>query len=135
MPYSSFAGLAGGVSASLIPSVCRIGQDLADLAGFLALFEVDDKPQAGAGGQRQILLRDAQLLPGFPDDLAEVLWRIFHRRTIDVTVREHYRHFGQKSINYYRTGILRGLQSISRQIFPFGNKYTKFTIGAGSLVY
>jgi len=28
------------------------GQDLADLAGFLALFEVDDKAQTRAGGQR-----------------------------------------------------------------------------------
>ncbi len=84
-------------------------QSLADLAGFLAPFEVDDKPQAGAGGQRQILLRDAQLFPGFPDDLAEVLWRVFHGLTIDVTVREYYvAYFGQKSINYYRTGILRG---------------------------
>ena len=71
-------------------------QGLADLAGFLALFEVDDKPQTGARGQRQVLLRDAQLLPGFPDDLAEVLWRVFHRRTIDVTVREYYRLFWPK---------------------------------------
>jgi hypothetical protein len=71
-------------------------QGLADLAGFLAPFEVDDKPQAGAGGQRQILLRDAQLFPGFPDDLAEVLWRVFHGLTINITVREYCRLFWPK---------------------------------------
>jgi hypothetical protein len=66
------------------------------LAGFLAFFEVDDKSQAGTGGQRQILLRDAQLFPGFPDDLAEFLWRVFHGLTINVTVREYCRLFLSK---------------------------------------
>jgi len=53
-------------------------ENLANLAGFLALFEVDDKAQTRAGGQRQILLRDAQPLPVFPDDLANCLCRILH---------------------------------------------------------
>jgi hypothetical protein len=58
-------------------------------------FEVDDKAQPCAGGQRQILLCDAQSLPVFPDDLANCLCRILRR-----------------SRAYYHTGML---------IFGFAN--------------
>ena len=64
------------------------GQHLANLAGFLALFEVDDKAQTSAGGQRQILLRDTQPLPAFADHLANFLYGVFHWLTITIPVRE-----------------------------------------------
>jgi hypothetical protein len=63
-------------------------QHLADLAGFLALFEVDDKAQTSAGGQRQILLRDTQPLPAFADHLANFLYGVFHWLTMTIPVRE-----------------------------------------------
>jgi len=43
------------------------GQHFANLAGILALFQLDNEAQTGPRGQRQILLRDAQPLPAFAD--------------------------------------------------------------------
>jgi hypothetical protein len=64
------------------------GQYLTDLAGFLALFEVDDKAQTRAGGQRQVLLRDSKLLPAFADQLTDFLWGVSHWLTTHIPVRE-----------------------------------------------
>jgi len=49
------------------------GQYLANLAGFLAFFEFNNEAQPRTGGQRQVLLRDAQPFPAFPDNLADLL--------------------------------------------------------------
>lgn len=64
------------------------GQHFADLAGFLALFEFDDEAQAGARGQRQIFLRDAQPLPTLPDNLADIHCCVFQWLTAIIPVRE-----------------------------------------------
>ena len=64
------------------------GQHLANLAGFLTLFEIDDEAQPSAGGQRQVLLRDTQPFPAFADDLANFLYGVSHRLTMAIPVRE-----------------------------------------------
>jgi len=43
----------------------------AELAGFLALFEIDDEAQSRARCQSQILLGDAEALAGVPDQCAD----------------------------------------------------------------
>jgi len=47
-------------------------EDLADLAGRLAVFQVADKAQTGARGEGEVGLGDADLLARLPDDLAEL---------------------------------------------------------------
>ena len=80
-------------------------QNLTNLAGFLALFEVDDKAQTRAGGQRQVLLRDAQPLPAFPDRSGQ-----FPVRCISLA---HH--------SYSRTGIIIHFQSKVKRKLPYGN--------------
>lgn len=63
---------------------------LAELTGFLALFEIDDKAQPRPGGQGQILLGNAQALARFPDQRADRDRRVFQCR----------------SVRSYRTGTL-----------------------------
>ena len=68
-------GVASGVSASLIPSVCRIVRAFpiwqVSLPFSRSMTNRRPVPEVS-----QILLRYAQLLPGVADDLAEVLGRI-----------------------------------------------------------
>ena len=113
MLYSSFAGLAGGVSASLIPSVYRIVRALPISQVSLPF----SRSMTNRRPVPEVSARSFCVTPSFFRVSLTILprsfWRVFHRRTIDVTVREHYGIFGQKSINYYRTGILRGLPSTS----------------------
>jgi len=61
------------------------GQDFPQLAGGLPFFQVDDKPETRARGQRQIPLRDAYLLARCLDQFANLLRGVFHK----VTVREY----------------------------------------------
>ena len=63
------------------------GQNLADLASGLALLQLDNKPQPGAGGLSQILLRHAQGLPCLLDKLANLFGSVFHRDYLNVTAR------------------------------------------------
>ena len=51
-------------------------QRFSDLAGFLALFEVNDEPQPCSGGQSQIFLRYAKAFARGPDELTDLLGRI-----------------------------------------------------------
>jgi len=51
-------------------------EDLADLAGGLAAFDLDHKPTADAGGQSELILRQALTLPFAPDLPAKTL-RVF----------------------------------------------------------
>jgi hypothetical protein len=55
------------------------GQNLADLASGLALLQLDNEPQPGAGGQSQILLRHSQGLPCLLYELANLLGSVFHQ--------------------------------------------------------
>jgi len=48
-------------------------ENLANLAGFLAFFEFNNEAQPRTGGQRQVLLRDAQPFSALPDNLADLL--------------------------------------------------------------
>ena len=48
-----------------------------EFAGFLALLQVDDKPQPRPRSQGEILLRDAQPFAGVPDHAADLLGGVF----------------------------------------------------------
>jgi hypothetical protein len=80
-------------------------QSFSDLAGFLALFEIDDEAHPGSRGQGEILLRDTQLLAGGPDQLTDLRRRVsqspnlvilpygnivtyFSENTVNIPVRE-----------------------------------------------
>lgn len=63
------------------------GQNFADLASSLALLQLDNEPQPGAGSQSQILLRHAQGLPCLLDEMANLLGSVFHRDYLNVTAR------------------------------------------------
>ena len=76
-----------------------------DLAGFLALFQIDDEPQPRPGGQGEILLRDAQPFAGVPNHAADLLGVCISSLPPDVTVREHFSRF---------------LENIN-EMFPYGN--------------
>ena len=56
-----------------MPSVFKNFQSFSDLAGILALFEVDDEPYSGSGGQSEVPLRDTQALAGLADEFANLL--------------------------------------------------------------
>jgi hypothetical protein len=60
------------------PERMENAQSFSDLAGFFALFEVDDEAQACSRGQGQVFLSDAEALTGIPDLLADLLWRRSH---------------------------------------------------------
>lgn len=64
--------------SDLDPQCLQHCQNLADLAGFLLLFKIDHKAQAGSRGKRQVPLRDAQLLPAFSDHMTNFLNRMPH---------------------------------------------------------
>ena len=91
MRYSSFAGRRRRRQRQLDSQRMQDRQRLSDLAGFLALFEVDDKPQAGSRGQRQIFLRDAEAFPRSPDE-RPICWGVYFNVSLspNVTVREYY---------------------------------------------
>jgi len=56
-----------------MPSVFKNFQSFSDLAGILALFEVDDEPYSGSGGQSKVLLRNTQVLAGLADQFSNLL--------------------------------------------------------------
>lgn len=47
-------------------------EDFSDLAGGLAAFDLDHEPTADSGGQSELILRQALILPFSPDLLAQI---------------------------------------------------------------
>jgi len=54
------------------------GKSLADLAGGLSFFQIDNESQAGPGSQRQVLLRNAKMPAGLSDRFTNLLGSVFH---------------------------------------------------------
>jgi len=75
-------------------------QDLSDLAGWLALLEINNEAQTRATGHRQILLGDLQLSAPCANSGAKLLWIL----NIHVTDREYTAPWNARQVEYYRSG-------------------------------
>ena len=62
-------------------------EHFAELASGLAFLQIDDKPQAGAGGKRQLLLGHAHCFAGVSGQFADQFRIVFHGSYHNVTVR------------------------------------------------
>ena len=69
------AGVSGWICDPEFQSQCLDNlKDLADLAGWLAFFKVNNKAKACTTGHRQILLRDLQLSTPCSNSGAKLFW-------------------------------------------------------------
>src|SRR5579863_1128385 len=75
--------------SDLDPERIKDRQGFSDLAGFLAVFEIDDEAYSGCGCQGEILLRDADALAGVPNQFADLRGSVGHGWPKNITVQEY----------------------------------------------
>ena len=92
-----------------------------EFAGFLALLQVDDKPQPRPRSQGEILLRDAQPFAGVPDHAADLLGGVFQACLQMLPYGNILVGFWRISMKCSRTGIFSQKADKKQEMLPYGN--------------